>query len=450
SAATARSSSSSRSRRRMVLSRLRASTSSPTRLTMASSRRTSTRTVTSAGSWASGAAPPAGAAGRRGGAGAGVGAGADAGTGAGAGAAAGWAPGTPPTPCRLSSRASKSRSSIESSSPAAAAGGGATGAAGAGAVPAAPARSASSSACGAGCGGAPAEMLASMSTSRSMPCWTPSNASGSSGALPSRAALSRSSTAWHTATMGSKSRKPAPPLMVWNPRNTAFRHSRSPGARSSATICSPSWSRISPTSTRKSAQMSEAGEDMALQPQRRQQAVGVVLAGRGRVQALDRRAVAVAGQLQRAVAGGRVVAQAFVDRAHQLDHAADDLAGEVLVALGRGHLRQPAADAGHSRGVRLGFGAGPGGEQARALLDQVQGVVAGVLADLDHVLQAQAGLGQRTAAAAGAERLLQFARELDQPLHQRLAAPMDQLVDIAAPCIVVLVLERCQRGVQAL
>src|SRR5690606_13555245 len=58
--------------------------------------------------------------------------------------------------------------------------------------------------------------------------------------------------------------------------------------------------------------------------------------------------------------------------------------------------------------------------------------------------------GQRTAAAAGAERLLQFARELDQPLNQRLAAPMDQLVDIAAPGIVVLVLERCQRGVQAL
>src|SRR5690606_16896117 len=283
-----------------------------------------------------------------------------------------------------------------------------------------------------------------------MPCCTLSKAGGSSGALPSRAALSRSSTAWQTDTMVVKSRKPAPPLMVWKPRNTEFRHSRSAGARSSATICSPSWSRISPTSTRKSAQISEAADDIALQPQRRQQAVGVVLARRRRVQALDRRTMAVAGQLQRTIVARRVLAQALVDAAHQVDHAADDLAGEVLVALRGSHLRQSRADRGDDRRLRAGIGIAEAAEQGAALLDQVQGVVAGVLADLDHVFQSQAGLAQRGAAGAGAQRLLQLARKPHQPLHQRLAAPLDELVDIAAPGIVVGVLERGQGRVQAL
>ena len=99
---TARSSSSSRMRARSVFSRLRDSTSSPTRLTMASSRLVSTRMVCSV-------SPPALATGLP--AGAGLGAGCGRGGGAGEGAAT--VVGTP-SPCSWSSSASNSSSEIRS------------------------------------------------------------------------------------------------------------------------------------------------------------------------------------------------------------------------------------------------------------------------------------------------------------------------------------------------
>src|SRR5690606_4519461 len=144
------------------------------------------------------------------------------------------------------------------------------------------------------------------------------------------------------------------------------------------------------------------------------------------------------------------LAQAGMHGADQPDHAQDDLAGEALVALGRGQFGQAAADVLHDRGL-LRDGGRAVSPPRGALVDQVQAVHAGGLGQRDHVLQARARFRERGGGrgrAGLAERLLQLPGQPRDALHQRLRAPLDQLVDVAAPAGLVVLLQRGERGQQ--
>src|SRR6185312_1259618 len=144
---------------------------------------------------------------------------------------------------------------------------------------------------------------------------------------------------WHSSTIGSSARKPAPPLTVWNARNTALSNSLSRGELSSATSCSPSRCSSSPASTRKSWRSSRSNSAfISSKPEFAEQAICFFLAGdlghAGRHLAAGQRA-GEAHQFQ----------QGRLDRADEAVDLLDALAGEVLPRLRHHHVGQPFAAA---------------------------------------------------------------------------------------------------------
>src|SRR5690606_5366215 len=366
--------------------------------------------------------------------------------------AAGGTPGAV-LPCRASSRASNSSSLIRSLSfPAATAATALTGV-GAGAVPIS---NWAIRFAGAGAGSVPAATASSMACSQSSDCWAASKWWASNSALPERASPRVSSATWHSSTIGVIDRKPAPPLSVWKPRNTRLSCSASCGACSSVTSCSPRRSRISWASRMKSAAMSSAKALMRLQPQIGKQVVGVVLGNGVTVQSAHGRAgQCVAGcfffrlrQAQRT--------EALVYATDDADHAADDLAGEVLVALGQGDLGEVAADLLQRLFVfdRRQAVFAQAGDQFAALFGQVQRAMGGLLGHLHDVVQARAGIIQLAGIAGHGgqvtQRLAQLACQPAQSGHHRLRAQSGQRVDFPAPAGLVATFQRAQRLLQML
>ncbi len=105
-------------------------------------------------------------------------------------------------------------------------------------------------------GSAPLASSLSWSATKPLACSAASMAMPVTGALPVRSASNRFSVRWQAETMAGRLRKPAPPLIVWNERNTAFSVSMSSGWRSSASRCSSTLVASSSASTTNSLSMS--------------------------------------------------------------------------------------------------------------------------------------------------------------------------------------------------
>ncbi|OEZ56953.1 hypothetical protein JANLI_26930 [Janthinobacterium lividum] len=105
-------------------------------------------------------------------------------------------------------------------------------------------------------GAAPFASSVSWSATKPDACSAASMAMGVTGAAPVRKASNRFSVRWQAATSAGKPMKPAPPLMVWKERNTAFSVSLLSGSRSRRNKCSSTLTARSIASTTKSLSIS--------------------------------------------------------------------------------------------------------------------------------------------------------------------------------------------------
>ena len=105
-------------------------------------------------------------------------------------------------------------------------------------------------------GAAPLASSVSWSATKPDACSAASMAIGVTGAAPVRRASNRFSVRWQAATSAGRPMKPAPPLMVWKERNTAFSVSLLSGSRSRRNKCSSTLTARSIASTTKSLSIS--------------------------------------------------------------------------------------------------------------------------------------------------------------------------------------------------